>query len=152
LFNSSWKGFDTRFKVILNSLAKHSELVDKEANSFDIVEAKEWRTRWLDEISKKEKARVASQFQDVLSWLEVSSSEQEDKIDDLSNRSHSGSCNWILNNQKTRLWMRKGPEQPIMWLKGKPGSGKFLVVCYLSRRPHSPLTNIENTRQECSLL
>ena len=124
-FQSSWARFDTRFKGILEDLARHSELVDKEATSLAIVEAKDWRDRRLEETAKQENERSISQFKDVLSWLEATKSEQEDELDRLMSHCHSGSCNWVFENPKIKTWIRQGRDQSILWLKGKPGSGKL---------------------------
>lgn len=43
LFDTSWTGFDRRFKGILDNLSRNAELVEKEATAADITEAKEWR-------------------------------------------------------------------------------------------------------------
>ena len=45
-FDSMWKDFGARFASILQSLAKHRDLVDKEATSIELLEARTWRTQY----------------------------------------------------------------------------------------------------------
>ncbi|KAI9791132.1 MAG: hypothetical protein M1816_004363 [Peltula sp. TS41687] len=122
-FSSCWARFDLRFKGILESLAKNCELVDREAASIGIVEAKAWRTKAMEEMAEKEKQSSIVQFQAVVSWLQVGDSVQEDELDQYLRRCHVGTCDWITRNSKISAWMRQGMEQKILWLKGKPGSG-----------------------------
>jgi hypothetical protein len=99
--------------------------VDKEATSLDIIEAKEWRKKAIVEMTKREKEISTSQMQAVLSWLQVKDYEQEDELDRLSNYCHPGTCDWILQNRIIRSWMKRGLDQPVIWLKGKPGAGEL---------------------------
>lgn len=105
-FKTLWAGFDRRFNRILDSLARHSELVDKEANSIDIAEAKEWRSELVEDTTRKEQERSVTQFHVALSWLEVKDYEhvkQEDELDRQSSLYHAHSCDWIQKNPKARL-------------------------------------------------
>ena len=127
-FKSSWARFDTRFKGILSDLARHSELVDKEATAVAIVQANDWRTRWLEDLATQESKRTTSQFQDVLTWLEVARSEQEDEFDSLHSLCHPGSCDWIFEHPRIKSWIRQTPEHAVLWLNGKPGSGELFLL------------------------
>jgi hypothetical protein len=132
-FKTLWVGFDRRFNGILDSLARHSELVDKEANSIDIAEAKEWRSKLMEDTVKKEQERSVTQFYAALSWLEVKDYEhieQEDELDRQSSLHHAHSCDWIQKNPKARLWMRLGKEELVLWLNGKPGAGKLFLGAF----------------------
>src|SRR5438046_2692789 len=129
-FKTLWAGFDRRFKGILESLARHSELVDKEASSIDIAEAKEWRSRLMEDTARKEQERSITQFHAALSWLEVKDYEQieqEEELDRQFNLHHAHSCDWIQKNPKARSWMRPGKEELVLWLNGKPGAGKLFL-------------------------
>ncbi|KAK7715789.1 general transcription repressor [Botryosphaeria dothidea] len=61
LFDTSWTGFDRRFKGILDNLSRNAELVEKEATAADITEAKEWRDNQKLNIALFEKERLSSQ-------------------------------------------------------------------------------------------
>ncbi|KAI9708049.1 MAG: hypothetical protein M1820_004253 [Bogoriella megaspora] len=129
-FLSSWVRFEARFKIILADLAKHSELVDKEAAAFAIAEAREWRDKWQKQISKQESDRADSQLKAAIVWFDVQrwDSEQEDELCRLSDRCQRGTCAWVFDNPKMKSWIRHGPQQNLVWMKGKPGSGKS-VLC-----------------------
>ncbi|KAL9612221.1 MAG: hypothetical protein Q9167_003170 [Letrouitia subvulpina] len=49
LFDSLWRTFDSRFRVILESMAKHRDLIDQEASTTDIVQARAFRQAQLFE-------------------------------------------------------------------------------------------------------
>ncbi|OCL05557.1 hypothetical protein AOQ84DRAFT_413235, partial [Glonium stellatum] len=142
-FHSSWARFDMRFKNILESLAKHSDLVDREANSINIEEAKDWRTKTAQDIAKRERERQAVQLQTVMGWLKAEDFEQEDEFDRLLAGCSSGTCDWIIQNATLKPWMKRGKDNAVVWLTGKPGSGKSVLcgqIVQFMRREKQNLT------------
>lgn len=123
MFNSLWKDFDARFNSILESLARHTELVDKEALSISIVEARSWRRQADLDLQKRELDRQAVQFKDAVAWLAVESRTQEDDLDRLSRRRGPGTCDWILQVPRFTSWLSNANDEPVLWLKGIPGAG-----------------------------
>jgi hypothetical protein len=123
-FKSSWGQFDRRFKAILADLARHSQLIDNEANAFAISEASDWRKRWFEDVATREKEKSASDLKAVFSWLEGTNLGQEDDLDTRLNNCHPGSCDWIFSHAKIKAWISQRPEHPTLWLNGKPGSGE----------------------------
>lgn len=127
-FNSSWGRFESRFKGILESLARHADLVDREANAFLISETMQWRQEALQEKSRQERERSAIQFSAVLDWLGLENNlncgqqHQEDVLDRLANDCCPGTTEWVSSQKKMKSWLRGST--PILWLKGKPGSGR----------------------------
>ena len=130
----SWARFDRRFKAILESLANHSDLVDREANAIDIAEAREQRKRAIEEAARQEEERSIIQFQAALAWLEVKDYQQDDELDHQSSLHHADSCNWILKNKRAASWMQLGNKEPVLWLKGKPGAGEPSSNCERASR------------------
>jgi hypothetical protein len=112
-----------RFKSILESLAKHSDLVDREANSISIEEAKDWRTKTAQATATRERERQVAQLQTVMNWLKIEDSEQEDEFDRLLTGCYPGTCDWIIRNVTLKSWMKRGKDETVVWLTGKPGSG-----------------------------
>jgi hypothetical protein len=133
---SSWARFDTKFKPILDSLAKNVDLVDREAGSISIVEATAWRARAIEENAKRAQESLIFQQRAVVSWLMTTDSLQEDELDAQLGRCHADSCNWITKNPKLNAWMRRGPGKKILWLKGKPGAGTYCTQWLSSSFPH----------------
>lgn len=60
LFDSLWKTFDARFQTILESMRKHRDLIDQEANAINITEAKKWRTDCLESIEQWRTERASA--------------------------------------------------------------------------------------------
>ncbi|CAD6567874.1 MAG: hypothetical protein ASARMPRED_001173 [Alectoria sarmentosa] len=88
VFDSLWKTFDVRFQAILQSLRKHRDLIDQEAHTISIVEAKVWRGQQLEQIrqwraeraedlDKAERERLAAQTREAVVWFGAGQ-EQED--------------------------------------------------------------------------
>ena len=140
-FHSSWASFDIRFKTIIYSIDKHSDWLDREANSLDIIEAKQWRRKLQEDTGLKEKERSDIQFQDALTWLAVD--DQEDELDRLSSRCQPDTCDWLFKHAKIVSWTTDEPSGLLLWLKGIPGSGKS-VLC-------SQLVNHLRTAEDCTV-
>ena len=125
LFNSTWGRFQTRFDAILKSLEKHAEIVDREANAIDIVEAKAWRDKYVEDCKQREEERAVREFIAVLSWLDpaATNSNQEQELQRLLNKRHLDTCDWLLDNTKIKKWVGTSSSNPVLWLHGPPGAG-----------------------------
>ena len=108
----------------MTNLAYHRDLVDREACSFDIVEATPSRKKTEEEISKAEAERESSHLQAVLTWLCVDDLPQEDNLWRLKDKRSGGTCDWIFNTPQYQNWVKTVPKGPWLWLTGIPGSGK----------------------------
>lgn len=124
-FSSSWGRFEHQFDTLLQSIAQNSELIDKEAASFDIIRAQEWRQKSLEDATNREKRWESEQREVVLRWLEVgdSKSNQEVKLEWLRNHCCEGTSQWLTKSREVRSWLQFGRSHPVLWLHGKPGSG-----------------------------
>jgi len=127
-YSTLWRKFRRRLDIILESLSRNSDLIDREANSINIAQAQEQRIKAEEAMEKQERARFTTQLQASLSWLGVESAEQEDELVRLAELAHPNSCDWIQNQPKARSWMRLDKDNPILWLNGKPGAGKHLSL------------------------
>ncbi|KAK5004662.1 hypothetical protein LTR28_008621, partial [Elasticomyces elasticus] len=130
-FNSAWSRFDDRFKGILDSLRKNADLVDREANSHQIVLMQDWRAKALEDIERRLQDNSKQQFVTVLNWLDAGKDEQENKLDTLAEKCHPGTCDWLFQQPKVISWLDHGSGPPVLWLKGKPGSGKSVLCSQL---------------------
>ena len=54
-----WKDFGARFASILQSLAKHRDLVDREAASIELLEARAWRIQFEEKIALGEQGETS---------------------------------------------------------------------------------------------
>jgi hypothetical protein len=117
-FDSLWKDFGVRFLGILESLERHRDLVDQEASSIAIIEAKRWQVLQKDDIDRRESERRDRQLQDCISWLMVNDHIQEDDLERISQRRQVGTCEWILSSVHLRSWVENQNEEPVLWLKG----------------------------------
>ncbi|KAK4964636.1 hypothetical protein LTR28_003652, partial [Elasticomyces elasticus] len=112
---------------ILDSLKKNADLVDREANSHQIVLMQDWRAKALEDIEKRVKDNSKQQFVTVLNWLDAGKDEQENQLDTLAGKCHQGTCDWLFQQPKVASWLDDGSGPLVLWLKGKPGSAAQLV-------------------------
>ncbi|KAG7294425.1 hypothetical protein NEMBOFW57_004496 [Staphylotrichum longicolle] len=105
LFKTTWGRFEREFGTILEDLKQHQELIDKEVNAHNIVEAREmretlksWRAESLDQLVKEQTQMTARQMQGVITWLRLDDSDQIVLFDSLAKigEEHPGTVDWIL--------------------------------------------------------
>ncbi|RFU24008.1 hypothetical protein B7463_g12335, partial [Scytalidium lignicola] len=146
IFLSLWKDFGSQFDCIIDSLKKQRDFLDIEAASFDIVEAKELRTKTKDDIQRRQKQELErlqenekntriSQLQHSIAWLSIDEKIQETEYEKLSKKRHDGTCEWIANEPQLKSWIKDDAKRRCLWLNGKPGSGKLSFqdpgnICY----------------------
>lgn len=80
-----------------------------------------------------EKYQQEKDFQAVLAWLKVDGSEQVTLLDSVSvdKVAYPGTCDWLLQHETIKSWLRKTPETPLVWLYGNPGTGKSAISAEL---------------------
>ncbi|KAE8552363.1 hypothetical protein EYB25_006257 [Talaromyces marneffei] len=137
-FLSSWGRFQQRFDNILEDLARHEQQIDKEANAYDIAEARntrraleEWRQESLSRVQKNEEDQTARQLEAIFSWVKSNEMDQISIFDRISTEgsNHPGTCSWVLENPKLSNWLRADQsDKTCIWLQGNPGTGKSIIA------------------------
>lgn len=130
IFDSLWKSFDSRFNGILESLIKHKEILNKEVVTIDVAEVHSWRAKQQEEIEIREMRRLNTYIHDTIAWLGISTIEQVDRLDELVSRRLDGTCQWIFRNEKFRAWKDDALGEPVLWVKGIPGSGLSMLTAF----------------------
>lgn len=137
---ATWGRFEREFKNILEDLKQHQELIDKEVNAHNIVEAREmretlktWRAESLDQLVKEQAELTAREMQGVITWLRLDDSDQIVLFDSLTKigEEHPGTVDWILKKPQVASWLRPTPDTPFLCLQGAPGTGKSIIVARL---------------------
>jgi len=124
-----WKNFDARFDNILQSLKANRDLVDQEAISIDIVEARSWRRQAEAAVREREKKAKIAQLQGAIDWLAIDDP-QENDLDRLLQTICPDTADWISSNEKIKSWIFHDEGQSMMWLKGIPGGGKSTISSF----------------------
>ncbi|KAF2108444.1 hypothetical protein BDV96DRAFT_636736 [Lophiotrema nucula] len=138
-FRSCWGRFDARFKSTLESLSRHARLVDNEAHAWDILKSQEWRQTSKERAEKEDAERAEGHLLSSLSWLEngMDSHDHRDTQENILSEHlchrHTGSHEWIVRKDKFRAWHNTKRGQTILWLKGKPGSGKTILSASITQ-------------------
>lgn len=132
LFDSLWKDFNTRFNSIIESLTRHRDLVDKEATSIDIAEARVWRVRAQEELEERERDKRIQQLNRTIDWFRVDGDFHmpDDDLYRFSKSRLSGTCKWILRDKIILNWRKDDEHHPVMWMKGIPGAGKVPAYAF----------------------
>jgi Cdc6-like AAA superfamily ATPase len=121
----------------LEDLARHERQIDKEANAYDIAEAKnmrraleDWRQESLAKVQKAEQEQTARQLEAICSWVKSNEMDQLLIFDIISTEgsNHPGTCSWVLDNPKLSNWLRADQSDiTCIWLQGNPGTGKSII-------------------------
>jgi hypothetical protein len=123
-FVINWGLFEHRFQAILNNLRKHRNNLDQEAAALHYQQMKELRERSEREIADYEDRRQLLMVRDILEWLSADEDAQEEISHRLENACHPGTCDWIFSKPSFLSWMSPQNRVALLWLEGKPGSGK----------------------------
>ncbi|KAI1748344.1 hypothetical protein F4782DRAFT_534453 [Xylaria castorea] len=147
LFLTSWSRFQGRFDNILDDLKRHQDQLDREANAYNIAEAKnmreslhEWRQESLAKANQEEREQNACQLQAVCSWLRVNDADQVVIYDQVSAEAsrYPGTCSWVLTQATITDWLSDQRNNTFVWLQGNPGCGKSVIstqiVSFLSAK------------------
>ncbi|KAH7016462.1 uncharacterized protein B0I36DRAFT_337764 [Microdochium trichocladiopsis] len=126
-FAPLWGRFHSRFDELLDNISFISDEIDREAISIDIVQTQDSRQKEQDENLRREERLQAEQVAAVMGWLASDIIEQEDRLEWLRGRCHDGTSCWITNHKEFRSWLQLGRGRPVLWLNGKPGSGKSVI-------------------------
>lgn len=160
VFESLWKTFNLRFQAILDSLRKHRDLIDHEANTRNIVEAREWRAQQLqqirqwqttraEEIGRVERDRSFAQIREVTSWFNATGA-QEDVLEKLWRPSNGRGSEWILQDPLLIRWLRQSRDNSVIWLNGKPGAGKTYGMFSIKPRKDISAKKLKGKSVICS--
>ncbi|KAK8041747.1 hypothetical protein PG993_006270 [Apiospora rasikravindrae] len=124
-FVTSWSLFQGQFEYIVADLQRHEILIDKEANAYNILEARQmrheiraWREDCTKQLQLNKEEQSIKQYNSIISWLKVDESEQHSIFRTLLEHSakYPGTCDWVLQNQKMKLTMLRKPTFPLLWI------------------------------------
>ncbi len=126
-FMFDWGLFERRFKSILQRLASHCDLLDKEAAATHYLEMKGmWEKRKIEEESY-EKQRNNQLTVETLGWLSADEDAQEEFLHRLPDQRQLGTCDWILSETQVTNWLGDDDRESTVWLSGIPGAGKSFL-------------------------
>ncbi len=130
---TTWGRFEREFNTIIEDLKRHSELIDKEVNAHNIIEAREMRETLKSQLAQEQKQQTARQMQGVVTWLRLDDTDQIVVFDFLAKvgESHPGTVEWVSSKTQVKSWLRNTPDTPFLCLQGAPGTGKSVIVARL---------------------
>ena len=126
-FASDWRLFEHRFKLILQKLTLHCDLLDKEAGAAHLSEMKQDRDKRQLEEDAFERQRQHQMAQDIFRWLSAAEDQQEEHLHRISDSRQPETCDWILKDPRMRPWIEDDRGDAILWMNGIPGAGKSFL-------------------------
>ncbi|MCJ1385511.1 hypothetical protein MMC17_008634 [Xylographa soralifera] len=130
-FAFNWGHFERRFKSILERLAAHCELLDKEAAAIHYVEMKRMRDDRHIENEEYERQRYTRMAREIFEWLAGAEDGQEDYLHRLADTRQIGTCDWILEHDKVFSWIEDEKGESLLWITGIPGAGKSFLCSFI---------------------
>ncbi|KAF2787773.1 hypothetical protein K505DRAFT_379365 [Melanomma pulvis-pyrius CBS 109.77] len=86
----------------------------------------------VDKLVRKHQEELSREHADFLQSLRNEVSEESYSGNDVKDP-HDDTCGWLLDRNVFRDWLSIG--QGLFWVKGKPGSGKSVLIKYLMEDP-----------------
>ena len=152
-FAFDWGLFERRFKLILQRLTLHCDLLDKEAAAAHFSEMKQFRDKRQLEEDAFERQRQHQMAQDVFRWLSAAEDQQEEHLHRISDRRQPETCDWILKDPQMRPWIEDDRGDAILWMTGIPGAGKSflcsLIIQNLQSQQHLSTLYYFCSHQSC---
>jgi hypothetical protein len=107
-------------------------MIDQEAVTVDIVEAKQLREVQNAKILQQEEDRTDLQRRTIVSWLGLPTSQSHhDTSERLLRDCLPHSCDWVSKLEAIQAWCEDSKKAPVVWLHGKPGAGKSSICACL---------------------
>jgi hypothetical protein len=130
LFHSSWRTFNTQFKRILDSLARHKDLLESEKSTVTVMEVQTLRTfaesrfnemeSRFNDMAKEEKRRRLESVIDKINPPNC----HTDQNAASEQRENTQSGKWLLGNDHFRAWCNVNIDSnPLLYIHGIPGAG-----------------------------
>jgi hypothetical protein len=79
----------------------------------------------MDALEEDERKMRIAQLQHSIAWLSVDDESQASEYERVSSRRHDKTCEWIIQKPHIKSWTGYDLEEPLIWLSGKPGAGKY---------------------------
>ena len=117
-------------------------MIDKEANAYNIIEARKmrqdldsWKAQSLAQLAQSQREQAARQVQGLVAWLRLDDSDQLALVHSLTEvgTNHPGTVDWVLKKSQMAAWLRPRAESRFLWLQGGPGTGKSVILAQLVR-------------------
>lgn len=139
VFKAMWKGFDTEFRGILQSLERHKDLVEQYTHiahyqthqaTMDTFHEK-WANHqttmdvfhenWAQQVKAEDEKRLVA----VQNWLVVGPQAKDDhKEHQRVRKDYPNTATWICKHEYVKDWVEADfPGSPLLWMHGIPGAG-----------------------------
>jgi hypothetical protein len=120
-----WKDTDSKFRPILQDLARHKRLIQEYASLAKFEEIQAIRVKMEAEFEDRKENEQLNRRVAVFDWLGAAPIEEDQEMKADSRKGYPGVCSWILKDRKFNSWMDQDSQtSPFLWVTGIPGAGK----------------------------
>ena len=126
-FTFEWGMFERRFKSILEKLANHSELLDKEAAANHYLKMKNMADEREEKDKEFEQRERNKRALEVFTSLSAAATTQENHLHQIAEFRQLGTCDWLLENSRIDSWIKDESGDACVWMTGIPGAGKSFL-------------------------
>jgi hypothetical protein len=132
LYHATWKTFKTRFSGLIENMSQHRSLIERQAELSEIEEARKAREKSDANFKTIIESQAHLRRQAVYNWFRAPSVESDQHHFSGIREEYPHTGRWLLALENFKNWF--DPQfpsiPPLLWLNGKPGTGKFF--CHLS--------------------
>ena len=122
LFTATWNDFQQSFKLTLDGLLHHRELIERTANLEQIQESRDARAALEKELRRM---KIVA----VVNWLSAADARDDQDAFNSMRNDIPGTGRWILGEPKIKEWLDPSQSSvPLIWLYGKPGAGQLNLL------------------------
>jgi hypothetical protein len=124
-----WKNFQSRFQRLLESLGRHRDLIQSQADLQHFQQYQVDRIKILEDLKGRGKQEQNEKFTTVLKWMSGASTSLDHQDACNARGEYPGTGKWILKNNKVRNWREAPiPTESSLWINGIPGAGKTILA------------------------
>ncbi|KAF2024888.1 C2H2 domain-containing protein [Setomelanomma holmii] len=130
LFRASWRGFETEFNGILQTLQRHNALVE---NRFTVSQYQKYHEDMMglkDRLNQQVEEERMKKLIRVSEWLAVGTAlDDEHRSFQKIRHKYSSTARWIIDRPIIKDWIElSDPAMPLLWMHGIPGAGKTILA------------------------
>ncbi|KAH8789515.1 hypothetical protein F5882DRAFT_354269 [Hyaloscypha sp. PMI_1271] len=129
LFQSSWRGFNSKINGLRDKMQQHRRLIESQAGIVEFEEIQKIRKLAEVEFQNARDADLDRRRSKVLQWLSPASSETIQEGCEKARSEYPRTGEWLLTDDKFSKWFHPNfCSNPLLWLSGIPGAGKSVLA------------------------
>jgi hypothetical protein len=127
LYNATWKTYKARFSDLIENMSQNRSLIERQANLSEIEAARNAREESEAHMRTLNETQDHIRRQAVYQWLRAANVETDQHHFSGIRAEYPQTGKWLLALENFRHWFDPlfPSIPPMLWLNGKPGSGRI---------------------------